>query len=885
MGVPVRVWWTISVLWGMAAVASAQQDYAWNGTSGSFSDSSKWSLSGSSPAGPPGAGTRALFYSGSGFTVSGSGSPAQVVIFSGSSPTFTGVIAPQGGVTGFPSLINGFEVGPVDTASATFGGSAARLISAAPVAVSQLSNGNGTLTFASGAQGSSVGTATAAAVLLGGAYNSNATMYLLDNDTEFTATGTFLLGGRGIGNLTVSDLATLNTNGVLLHNAAGLNIGGGDSTAVNSQGTLTIAEGGVVHNELQTNLGLYGKGTIDISGGSFTTTDGDTANPALSIARFVNSEGHLNVSGTGHVVTDGEIIVGGGGDGNMTITDQGLVDSYVTMAAPAIVGFGATAEGLVTIEGDEAKWYVTNALVVGQSGTGQVDVQAGGTLFMDWVDTEHDPYLYIGELNNAIGSFNVTGENSILDASFMTTTLGVQAGAEGWLDISDSGQVLIQRTHIGGLGEGHLTVQTNGSLFTGTAVLGNQVGGFGSATLDTGGSWNVAGQLIVGLEGSGELTVNSTATLTVGEFISVGEGVNSFGTFVVDGASATIDGDYTEVYVGYAGHGDVYVQNGAQWAVPGSVTLGEIAGGIGTAFVDATSSWSVGVGIYVGGWANDPGGEGQLLIRGTASADTETIVWSQGVVELIDGGSLQSAEVTIHGQLTGHGTVEATTLINDGVLSSHRSSVHLTGKFNVEGNYEQTDEGQLVLQIGGLTPVDEYDQLAVSGVASLRGGLQVELVDLGFGVFNPLLGHEFLLMTAGSFDPVHPLYDPQNVVLPSLDEGLSWVLETTDEELWLRVIETPLGLPGDFNGDGFVNLADYTVWRDNLGVADESVLHDNGDHTGVVDAGDYDLWKQHFGTSADVSVSTTAVPEGASWLLLTLLLTLVPCTRRSGCSN
>lgn len=52
---------------------------------------------------------------------------------------------------------------------------------------------------------------------------------------------------------------------------------------------------------------------------------------------------------------------------------------------------------------------------------------------------------------------------------------------------------------------------------------------------------------------------------------------------------------------------------------------------------------------------------------------------------------------------------------------------------------------------------------------------------------------------------------------------------------------------GDFNGDDSVNLADYTVWRDNLG-ADESVLPDGtGDNSSVVDVGDYDLWKANFG--------------------------------------
>lgn len=79
-----------------------------------------------------------------------------------------------------------------------------------------------------------------------------------------------------------------------------------------------------------------------------------------------------------------------------------------------------------------------------------------------------------------------------------------------------------------------------------------------------------------------------------------------------------------------------------------------------------------------------------------------------------------------------------------------------------------------------------------------------------------------------------------------------------------RLITEVVGLPGDYNGDGTVNLADYTVWRDNLG-ANESTLANPGDGSGTVDTGDYDVWKSNFGTSGAGSASllagTSRVPE------------------------
>lgn len=83
--------------------------------------------------------------------------------------------------------------------------------------------------------------------------------------------------------------------------------------------------------------------------------------------------------------------------------------------------------------------------------------------------------------------------------------------------------------------------------------------------------------------------------------------------------------------------------------------------------------------------------------------------------------------------------------------------------------------------------------------------------------------------------------------------------------------EIPLGpCPGDFNGDGTVNLADYTVYRDNLGSTDESLIAFNGQIDGVIDSDDYGVWKSHFGSTCPLvalSTSSSAVPEPTTGVL------------------
>lgn len=87
-------------------------------------------------------------------------------------------------------------------------------------------------------------------------------------------------------------------------------------------------------------------------------------------------------------------------------------------------------------------------------------------------------------------------------------------------------------------------------------------------------------------------------------------------------------------------------------------------------------------------------------------------------------------------------------------------------------------------------------------------------------------------------------------------------------------------LQGDFNGDGTVNLADYTVWRDNLGATNENALNGAGSGNNVVDAADYTLWKSKFGLSngalGGVASNPTAIPEPSTllWVMGTVLLAL-----------
>jgi hypothetical protein len=87
----------------------------------------------------------------------------------------------------------------------------------------------------------------------------------------------------------------------------------------------------------------------------------------------------------------------------------------------------------------------------------------------------------------------------------------------------------------------------------------------------------------------------------------------------------------------------------------------------------------------------------------------------------------------------------------------------------------------------------------------------------------------------------------------------------------ITVVPESPAVPGDYNHNGIVDAADYTIWRDTLGSTTE--LRANGDNTGAsagkIDQADYDFWKSNFGNHSGSGSGTSAtVPEPGSLLLL-----------------
>ena len=92
-----------------------------------------------------------------------------------------------------------------------------------------------------------------------------------------------------------------------------------------------------------------------------------------------------------------------------------------------------------------------------------------------------------------------------------------------------------------------------------------------------------------------------------------------------------------------------------------------------------------------------------------------------------------------------------------------------------------------------------------------------------------------------------------------------------------RVASIP-GLPGDYNNNGTVDAADYTVWRNNVGQTAGTLRNDTVG--GPIGRGQYDLWKANYGTTAGGAGARVSVPEPSSLVLL-MFAAAGLCVRRA----
>jgi hypothetical protein len=107
-------------------------------------------------------------------------------------------------------------------------------------------------------------------------------------------------------------------------------------------------------------------------------------------------------------------------------------------------------------------------------------------------------------------------------------------------------------------------------------------------------------------------------------------------------------------------------------------------------------------------------------------------------------------------------------------------------------------------------------------------------------------------------------------------EVVGWGYET-EQGVSIMAGQTAAALPGDYNGNGAVDAADYVVWRKNNGLMSGATpAQGDGTGDGKVTVEDYNFWRSNFGSGAGTGTALSAgaavqaVPEPPSLVLSVL---------------
>ncbi len=498
---------------------------------------------------------------------------------------------------------------------------------------------------------------------------------------------------------------------------------------VSSGSTLTNASSGVINVNTGTggaraiSADLINNGTVNLNESTlFSKNSGSyTNNNAFNIA----ADKTLTINGLSQVFTQAGGTLAATGLFDITSAafnfNGGTVTGTPKLTAVALsIGNGSTGAGTFSmrqsssLSGDVAA--AQTILIQGDSTFGAAMLTAGssftnaGTITLQSVDNTQNATLAVssGTLTNT-GTLNVntgTGGGRAISAELANSGV-MNVNTAATLGRSSADHINTGTINVTG---GDLTVSQSGTTPTfannGTGII------------------NIADTRTLNISG-GELSNFSGGTLTGGTFNITGKLMFPGAAITTNAATVVLNGANSQIVNESDANG---LTNFATNAAAGSFTIQNsrnftTAAGI-TEFANAGS-----MNIAAGTTFTVSNAKKYSQTAGTTTLNGVLVTTNSTGVDL-QGGVLQG-----HGDITGH-------LRNAGQVNPGTSP----GSLDVSGNYTQTAAGILNIEIGGTTAITQFDQINITGSASLNGTLNVSLVNS----FVPNVADSFQIMTFAS---------------------------------------------------------------------------------------------------------------------------------------
>ncbi|MEO1497136.1 MAG: autotransporter-associated beta strand repeat-containing protein [Planctomycetota bacterium] len=593
------------------------------------------------------------------------------------------------------------------------------------------------------------------------------------------------------------------------------------------------------------------------------------------------------------------------------------VSSSLEFASGGTLDWDGSISGDVSVESGDAR--IANNTPI----SGPVTLSGGATTSLTFGASDG-----VASRSSNLTGVVAGGGRVVVDPNYTLTLSGTNSFTGGLFLRGGTARVS-RGSNLGGLNNFVQFEGGTLSAFSGfTAGIDMFVGGAGGAISTESDNLRIAGTLSgPSAANSGDLTKRGAGILTLegnnsgffGDWVvergTLVSGLNSFSfsnsTAVTVEASATLRLEGFEEFAGVNGSGRIEIAAGAPMRIgydnSDNTFAGEISGAGNVAKWGSGRQTFTGDNLaHTGEWFLNEGslafasgeslggdlviGDGTTVFLGPGAGES---VYSQSFSDASSGpGSIffnQSGVVTLTGDSSGFtGTLFITsadglgagTLNVDGTIAPSVLGIEGGGTLGGSGDILGTatalstgtirpDAEAARLRVNGadfrdestfgvdIASATEFSTLRVLGDVAINGAtLDVDLLD----GFTPAHGDSFLVLDV---DGVVSGSGFSSFDLPEVP-GAEW---DTSQLLTDGLISIEVTLPGDYNLDGTVDAADYTVWRDNLGEPAGALPSDVDG--GAIGQAQYDTWVSHFGQS--LPNSATAVPEPTALLLIASL--------------
>jgi autotransporter-associated beta strand protein len=456
-------------------------------------------------------------------------------------------------------------------------------------------------------------------------------------------------------------------------------------------------------------------------------------------------------------------------------TLQMLSGGVLTVSNPVVIGTGGT----ILFSGGTifAPSFIDNGAIIFQvpedeflsspvSGTGKLVMDIVGTLFITSDNTYSGPtILTSGTLQagstGALSPNSAFTVNSILDLNGFNSTIGSLSGTGIVVNNGTAAATLTvgndntNSVFSGVLENGSTTTLALTKIGAGTLILTGTNTYTGGTTINGGtlqlGNGGTTGSIVGNVTDNGTLAFNRSDVFTFGGLISGTGSVRQIGTGTT---ILTADNSFT---------GGTTI-NGGTLQLGNGGTTGSIVGNVtdnGALAFDRSDILTFS-GVISGTGGVEQIGTGTTVLTAANTYTGQTTV-DDG--SLIVDGSIASTQVLVNsrGLLGGRGLIGAN-VVNSGIISPGNP----TGTLTISGNYTQTSNGTLRIQVAGTAP-GQFGLLAISGHATLGGTLQIVPIN----GFQLAVGDKLTFLTAtggvsGNFSTIQNPFPSGTSVLAQL---------------------------------------------------------------------------------------------------------------------